>query len=234
MAVSRPDGVRRSRESNRAYRHANLHSSTASFPICPGGSSQRPRWPSAVRPDGADLRGASLGEGRIVYQLGADLRAFELATGRDLPLELRLGSDEDQARPRVLRRPLDYLDNAAFALNGERVALTARGQVLLAGLEGLRRVEVALPPASRAREAVLSRDGAWVYALCDAGGDLQIWRFPADGRPGGEALTREPGVTRAALIGGKALSILAHKLGRAVYFMLKNRQGFSMQKFLTA
>ena len=33
---------------------------------------------------------------------------------------------------------------------------------------------------------------------------------------------------------GKALSILAHKLGRAVYFMLKNRQGFSMQKFLTA
>ncbi len=33
---------------------------------------------------------------------------------------------------------------------------------------------------------------------------------------------------------GKALAILAHKLGRAVYFMLKNRQGFSMQKFLTA
>jgi transposase len=33
---------------------------------------------------------------------------------------------------------------------------------------------------------------------------------------------------------GKALSILAHKLGRAVYFMLKNRQGFDMNKFLTA
>jgi len=33
---------------------------------------------------------------------------------------------------------------------------------------------------------------------------------------------------------GKALSILAHKLGRAVYFMLKNRQGFDMKKFLAA
>lgn len=33
---------------------------------------------------------------------------------------------------------------------------------------------------------------------------------------------------------GKALSILAHKLGRAVYFMLKNRQGFDMNKFLAA
>jgi len=33
---------------------------------------------------------------------------------------------------------------------------------------------------------------------------------------------------------GKALSILAHKLGRAVYFMLKNRQGFDLNKFLAA
>lgn len=33
---------------------------------------------------------------------------------------------------------------------------------------------------------------------------------------------------------GKALSILAHKLVRAVYFMLKNRQGFDMNKFLSA
>lgn len=32
---------------------------------------------------------------------------------------------------------------------------------------------------------------------------------------------------------GKALSILAHKLGRAVYFMLKNREAFNMGKFLT-
>jgi transposase len=31
---------------------------------------------------------------------------------------------------------------------------------------------------------------------------------------------------------GKALSILAHRLGRAVYYMLKNRQGFNMSKFL--
>lgn len=29
----------------------------------------------------------------------------------------------------------------------------------------------------------------------------------------------------------KALSILAHKLGRAVYFMLKNQKPFSMEDF---
>jgi len=32
---------------------------------------------------------------------------------------------------------------------------------------------------------------------------------------------------------GKALSILAHKLGRSVYFILKNRQGFDMNRFLS-
>jgi len=31
---------------------------------------------------------------------------------------------------------------------------------------------------------------------------------------------------------GKALSILAHKMGRAVYFILKNKEAFDMQKFL--
>ena len=31
---------------------------------------------------------------------------------------------------------------------------------------------------------------------------------------------------------GKALSILAHKLGRVVYYMLKNREGFNLKRFL--
>jgi len=32
----------------------------------------------------------------------------------------------------------------------------------------------------------------------------------------------------------KALSILAHKLGRAVYHMLKRREAFDMKKFLSS
>ncbi len=33
---------------------------------------------------------------------------------------------------------------------------------------------------------------------------------------------------------GKALSILAHKLGRAVYYILKRDQAFDMNKFLNS
>ena len=34
--------------------------------------------------------------------------------------------------------------------------------------------------------------------------------------------------------GGKALSILAHKIGRAVFYMLSRGTVFSMEKFLAA
>lgn len=30
---------------------------------------------------------------------------------------------------------------------------------------------------------------------------------------------------------GKALGILTHKLGRAIYFMLKNKEAFNMDRF---
>jgi len=40
-----------------------------------------------------------------------------------------------------------------------------------------------------------------------------------------ERLTRKHGK-------GKALAILAHKLGRAVYYMLKNKEPFDEEKFM--
>lgn len=33
---------------------------------------------------------------------------------------------------------------------------------------------------------------------------------------------------------GKALSVLAHKLGRTIYFMLRRKTPFNMERFMTA
>lgn len=157
-----------------------------------------------------DVRSATLDGGRVAYQQGADLRVYDLATAKDRAVELSLTSDFDQQRERLIRKPLDFLDNVAFGLNGERIALTARGQVAVAGLNGVRRVEIALPQGGRAREATLSLDGKTVYALCDASGELQIWSFPADGAPGGKALTSEKGVARVSLFPAPDGKTLAH------------------------
>jgi len=159
---------------------------------------------------GWDVRGGSLADGRVAYQQGADLRVYDLATGRDRAVEVTLTSDFDQRRERLIKRPLDFLDNTDFALNGERIVLTARGQVAVAGLQGLRRVDVALPAGSRAREATLSLDGKNVYAFSDATGEQQLWRFPADGTPGGKALTTDKGLDRQGLFPSPDGKNLAH------------------------
>jgi len=157
-----------------------------------------------------DVRSATLGDGRVAYQQGADMRVFDLATGQDRAVDVTLTSDFDQRRERLIKRPLEFLENTEFALNGERMVLTARGQVALAGLNGLRRVDVAVPAGSRAREATLSLDGRSVYAFCDATGESQLWRFPADGAPGGKALTSEAGLDRTQLIPSPDGTLLAH------------------------
>lgn len=139
---------------------------------------------------GWDVRNAQLGDGRIAYQLGADLRVLDLASGADKPLDIQLVSDFDQQRTRQVRSPLESLTSIQLANKGERVVLTARGRVSIAGTGKQRRVEIAVPEGARARSAVFSQDDKWVYAIVDASGENEIWRYAADGSGKGEQLTR--------------------------------------------
>jgi tricorn protease len=157
-------------------------------------------WSS--RPDGSDrrqltrhkewdVRNAALGDGRIAYQLGADLHLFDIATGADTRLLASLVSDFDQLRARLVRSPLDALTDIELANKAERVVLTARGRVTVAGTGAYRRVEIAVPEGARARGAVFSHDDKWVYAIVDTSGENEIWRYAADGTGHGEMLTRD-------------------------------------------
>jgi tricorn protease len=156
----------------------------------------------SVAPDGSDprqlttniewdVRNAQLGDGRIVYQLGADLHVFDLASSRDEQLPINLVSDFDQQRTRQIRSPLDNLTNVQISGKYERLVLTARGRISVAGTGAQRRVEIAVPEGARAREAVFSADDKWVYAIVDTTGENEIWKFAADGSGKGEQLTRD-------------------------------------------
>lgn len=144
-----------------------------------------------------DVRAPQLADGRIVYQSGADIRLFDIASGKDSLLNVTLRSDGEQRRTRWLNKPLKHTEYAALSADGERVAITARGAVTVAGTDAKRRVDVALPDSTRARSAVLSHDGQWVYAIADAEVDGarhgEVWRFAADGRSEAKALTKQSG-----------------------------------------
>jgi tricorn protease len=163
-----------------------------------------------------DVRTASLGDGRIAYQLGADLHVFDIASGLDSLLHASLVSDFDQQRLRRVKSPLDALTGIEVASKLERIVLTARGRVTVAGTGSHRRVEIAVPEGARARGAVFSHDDKWVYAIADTSGENEIWRYAADGSGHGERLTLDGASHRASLYPSPDGKWLAHtdKKGR--------------------
>ena len=151
-----------------------------------------------TRHRGWDVRSPALGDGRIVYQLGADLHLFDLARGSDTTLDIRLGSDFDQERVRWVSNPMTYLTTAHLAPDGGRVVLTARGQVFVApvGRAGGRFVEVTRAPGVRYRQARFAPDGKSVLALSDQTGETDWWRLAANGVGAPEQLTGDARVLR--------------------------------------
>jgi tricorn protease len=145
---------------------------------------------------GWDVASPSLSDGRIVYQLGADLRLFDVAANQDAPLPVRLISDFDQMRETWVKKPLDFLTAARLSPDGNRIVMTARGQVFVVPVKEGRIVEVTRKPGVRYREARFLPDGRSVFALSDETGEVEFWKFPANGVGKPEQLTADGKILR--------------------------------------
>lgn len=161
----------------------------------------------SMKPDGTDLKqlthhrnfdvkSPALSAGRIVYQCGADLWLFTIANGQDKALNVELASDFDQERERWVKKPMDFLTSAHLSPDGDRLVLTARGQIFVAPLEQGRFVEVPRQPDVRYRDAAFLPDGKSLVALSDESGELEFWKLPANGVGPGAALTTNGTVFR--------------------------------------
>lgn len=170
-----------------------------------------------------DVRSARLGDGRIVYQLGADLHVYDIAGGNDRTLSIRLDSDFLQRRERFLDEPLEWLASAAPDAEGRRAVLTARGHGLVAGTGKLRRAALAAPAHARLRAAEFASDGKSVFAITDVAGGSEIRRYAADGSGTGEVLLADEGTHRWRLWPSPDGRWLAHadKRGRLSLLDLK-------------
>jgi tricorn protease len=128
-----------------------------------------------------DIQSASLDSGRIVYQLGADLWLYDIATNKDTLLPVAISSDIDQLREKWVKDPLEYLSYISLSPDGERVALTARGRAFVAPVGPGRFVEATRLNGIRYRSATFAADGKSLYATSDASGETEWVRIPADG-----------------------------------------------------
>jgi Tol biopolymer transport system component len=143
-----------------------------------------------------DVQSPSLSRGRIVYQLGADLRLFDIATSADRPVPITLVSDFDQLRERWVKTAVDWITSAHLSPDGDRVALTARGQVFVAPAQQGRIVEATRNKLVRYRNARFFPDGQSVLSLSDESGEVEFWRIPANGVGPSSKLTSDAKVLR--------------------------------------
>jgi len=149
-----------------------------------------------TRHQGWDVAWPSLSDGRIAYQFGADLRLFDIASGNDAAVPITLATDLDQMRQRWVAKPMEYLTTASVSPDGDRVVLTARGQVFVAPAKQGRLVEATRAPRVRYRHAQFMPDGKSLVALSDESGEVEWWRLPANGVGEPERLTHDGKVLR--------------------------------------
>ena len=130
---------------------------------------------------GWDLREPELSDGRIVYQLGADLWLHDIAADTSRLIPITLASDFDQLREKWENDPLQYLTSAHLHPEGDSVVLTARGRVFVAPVGSGRLVRAVNDEGVRYRDAVFMPDGESLAGLSDASGEFEWVRIPANG-----------------------------------------------------
>lgn len=157
--------------------------------------------------DGSDLRqhtkhadyevqSASLSAGRVTYQHGADIRVFDIAAGTDKAVPIRLVSDFDQLRERWVTTPLDWVTSAHLSPTGDRVVMTARGQLFVVPAQQGRLVEATRNVKARYRNGRFMPDGQSLLSLADESGEVEFWRVPANGLGPATQLTNDGTVLR--------------------------------------
>jgi tricorn protease len=146
-----------------------------------------------------EVRSAKLDGHRIVFQQGADIKLLDLTDDSIQNFDLDLVSDFPHLREHWENKPLKYLTSAHLAGQTEQVVLTARGQVAVAGGKQWRLAEINTGQDTRTREALLSHDGQWIYAINDGAGEHEIWRYAADGSDQAKQLTDDGEVFRWGL-----------------------------------
>jgi tricorn protease len=145
---------------------------------------------------GYDVSSPSLHNGKIAYQLVADLRLYDIGNGSDVPLSIALPSDFDQMREKWVTKPVDYLTSAHLSPSADRLVLISRGNVFVAPVEDGRWVRVSRRDGVRNRAARFLGDGKSLMILSDESGEWEFLRTPADGLGPEEQLTSGAKVIR--------------------------------------
>ena len=145
---------------------------------------------------GWDVRSPALDDGKIVYQLGADIRMIDVRNNDNRIIPITLASDFDQLRENWVENPMNYLTSVHVHPEGKSVVLTSRGRVFVAPVGKGRLVRASYKEGVRYRDVVFMPDGKTLLAISDESGELEFITVPANGVGSDKALTKNSTILR--------------------------------------
>lgn len=138
---------------------------------------------------GWDLQSATIGSGKIVYQKGADIWLYDIASNKEKLLEISLLSDFDQRKPRWIKSPANSISYADISPNGNYAAIISRGRLFVSPSKSDRWVEVVRRSGIRFKQVHFINEKS-VAVLSDESGEFEIWKINADGSDSARQLTK--------------------------------------------
>lgn len=163
-----------------------------------------------TRHDQFDIGIASIDNGRAVYQLGPDLWLLDIASNQARRLDISIDSDMDQTRERWVKKPAGFLSAAHLSPAGDRVAITARGRVLVFPVKHGRIVEVDRREGIRYRDARFMPDAKSLVALSDESGEVELVTLPSNGVGPAQRLTNDADILRLRSLPSPDGKLIAH------------------------
>ncbi len=143
-----------------------------------------------------DVRYANSSNGNLVYQMGADIWHYNIASNEAKKVTIHLVSDLDQLREKWEDNPSKYITSVHPDAKGEHVVITARGRVFVAPTKAGRLVSFTEKKNVRFRDAVFSPDGKQIYTLSDESGEFEFVSMPSKGIGASRQLTKDGDVLR--------------------------------------
>ncbi|MFQ3249509.1 MAG: tricorn protease [Glaciecola sp.] len=171
------------------------------------------------------VRSASMHNGKIAYQLGADIFVLDLVQNSSEKAKIALTSDYPQLRERWIEKPLDHLSFGSLSPKADKVALTARGRIAVVGTDKKRLIELNTSATSRNRHAILNNDNESVFAFNDDSGESEIWQFWLDGKTEAKQLTNDGKTSRLSMWLSPDGRKLAHNTKHGELFVLDIESG---------
>ncbi len=130
-----------------------------------------------------DVKFPSCGGGKIVFENGGYLYQLDPATKQYSKIDVTLNSEDNYAREEQ-RNVKDFMTSGSLSPDGNRLAVTARGEVFdVPAASGVTR-NLTHTPGVHERNAQWSPDGKHIAYISDQTGETELWmRAPEGGDP---------------------------------------------------